>query len=160
MGLRTSNTEAEAIKCAFDWYADEEFKVALGTNGSRRELELEHRTVRRIVSPRVTELLHLIRAELAKSIVHDVRIEEIVITGGGANLSGIEEPIQEFFGLPTRIGIPRDTATAIRGCSGLARVWALGLRDSTSSTPQSFARPAPFYVGRRSVELIAFFPSI
>jgi cell division protein FtsA len=106
MGLRTSLGEAEAIKLEFNWFADEAAKVTLGTNGSKRELDVEHNTVRQIVEPRLQELLRLVRSELAKAVAFDLRIEEIVITGGGANLSGIEEAIQEFFGLPTRIGVP------------------------------------------------------
>ena len=106
MGLRMPYAEAELVKCEFDWYADEDRKVMVGTNGSRHELELQHATVRRIVQPRLDELLRLVRVELSKAIALDVRIEEIVVTGGGANLSGIERAIQEIFGLPVRIGIP------------------------------------------------------
>lgn len=106
MGLRMSQSEAEAVKYEFDWFAGDAAKVTLGNNGSTRELDIEHRIVRRIVQPRLHELMTLVRSELGKAVANDLRIEEIVLTGGGANLSGIEWAIQDFFGLPARIGVP------------------------------------------------------
>jgi cell division protein FtsA len=57
------------------------------------------------------EIFRLARAQIVEKIPRDVLLAEIVLTGGGAHLRGIEQAASDFFGIPARVGVP----TAIGG---------------------------------------------
>ncbi len=67
--------------------------------------------LRSIVMPRVLEILRMAKDNVVKHIPRDQVLSEVVVTGGGAHLRGIETTVAEVFGLPVRIGVP----TAVLG---------------------------------------------
>ena len=60
--------------------------------------------------PRVLEIFRLAKANIVERIPRDQVLSEVVITGGGAHLRGIETTAAEVFGLPVRIGVPSTMA--------------------------------------------------
>lgn len=115
LGLKTTFAEAEQIKRTIasavdDRNGDEEFPVK--TLDGRTMRTVTRAQLRAIVGPRVHEIFRMAKAQLA-TLPRDVILAEIVVTGGGAHLAGIEAAASDFFGMPSRIGVP----TAIGGLS-------------------------------------------
>jgi cell division protein FtsA len=115
LGLKTSTAEAEQIKrTVASAINDEQFGAAdfpVKTLDGRTTLTVTRAQLRAIVGPRMLEIFRLAKAQLAERLPRDVILAEVVITGGGAHLHGIEQAAAEFFGLPARVGVP----TAIGG---------------------------------------------
>jgi cell division protein FtsA len=110
LGLKTTLSEAEDVKK----------RLGAGENGaafSVRTLDgratREHATgeLRQIVVPRVLETLRMARQKIVENVPRDLVLGEVVLTGGGALLPGIEPLAEEVFKLPVRIG----TANTIGG---------------------------------------------
>ncbi len=115
LGLKTSTAEAEQIKRTVasatndETFGPAEFPVK--TLDGRTTLTVTRAQLRAIVAPRLLEIFRLAKGQLAERLPRDVFLAEVVITGGGAHLHGIEQAAAEFFGLPARVGVP----TAIGG---------------------------------------------
>jgi len=115
LGLKTTFAEAEAIKrtkasAVNDRQADVDFVVK--TLDGRTTRIVTRAQLRAIVTPRLHEIFRMAKAQLA-NLPRDIILAEVVVTGGGAHLHGIEEAAGEFFGVPARIGVP----TAVGGLS-------------------------------------------
>jgi cell division protein FtsA len=59
-----------------------------------------------VIQPRVEEILTLADAEVRKSGFGDGLSAGVVLTGGGAGLSGIDLVAEQIFGMPVRLGRP------------------------------------------------------
>ncbi|MGA2760734.1 MAG: cell division FtsA domain-containing protein, partial [Candidatus Cybelea sp.] len=110
LGLKTTLAEAEDVKK----------RLGAGENGavfSVRTLDgratREHPTaeLRQIIVPRVLETLRMARQKIVENVPRDLVLGEVVLTGGGALLPGIEPLAEEVFKLPVRVG----TANSIGG---------------------------------------------
>jgi len=110
LGLKTTFAEAEKVKCTI---------ASLGTDTERDAANfavtsIDGRTtrmvsaaqLRSIVEPRLLEIFRMARAQVAERLPRDVVLAEVVVTGGGARLRGIEAAAAEFFAMPARIGVP------------------------------------------------------
>ena len=110
LGLKTSTAEAEQIKRTLaSAVNDEQFGSAdfpVKTLDGRTTLNVTRAQLRAIVAPRVLEIFRLAKTQLSERLPRDVILAEVVITGGGAHLHGIEQAAAEFFGLPARVGVP------------------------------------------------------
>jgi cell division protein FtsA len=114
LGLKTTFAEAENVKRTYGSglvradEADQTFQVKTLDGRSTREVTSSQ--LRSIVVPRVLEIFRLARANIVERIPRDQVLSEIVLTGGGAHLRGIETTAAEVFGLPVRIGVPSTVA--------------------------------------------------
>ena len=115
LGLKTTFAEAEQIKRTFgsgavsaDESDGESFPVK--TLDGRSTRTVSGAQLRSIVVPRVLEIFRMVKGNVAGHIPRDQILGEIVLTGGGANLRGIDTTAAEFFGLPVRIGVPSTIA--------------------------------------------------
>ncbi len=114
LGLKTTFAEAENVKRTYGSglvrtdEADQSFQVKTLDGRSTREVTSSQ--LRSIVVPRVLEIFRLARANIVERIPRDQVLSEIVLTGGGAHLRGIETTAAEVFGLPVRIGVPATVA--------------------------------------------------
>ncbi len=120
LGLKTSTLEAETIKrtiasASHDDRDESDFVVK--TLDGRTMRTVTRAQLRAIVAPRIMEIFRMAKAQIAERIPRDVMLAEIVLTGGGAHLYGIEQAAAEFFGMPARIGVP----TAIGGLTDAVR---------------------------------------
>jgi cell division protein FtsA len=110
LGLKTSFQEAENIKHAYATanmardLGEETFEVkALSGRTTRSASKM---FLRQIVVARMTEIFKLVRANLAANCPAEVMLAELVLTGGGAQLEGVDSLASDFFDLPARIGVP------------------------------------------------------
>ncbi len=115
LGLRTTFADAERIKRTIasalnDRSGDPDFELKTLDGSTHRVSRAQLAT---IVAPRVREIFRLAQSQIAAGVPRDTILVEIVITGGGAHLFGIERAAAEFFGIPARIGVP----TSIGGLS-------------------------------------------
>ena len=110
LGLKTTHAEAERVKRAYGSAAlapdegDESFVVT--TLDGRSTRTVNRTQLRAIVAPRLNEIFRMAKAQIAEKVAREVLLAEVVLTGGGAHLHGIETAAAEFFGVPVRIGVP------------------------------------------------------
>jgi cell division protein FtsA len=114
LGLKTTFADAEQIKRGVasaieDAPGEPEFSVR--TLDGRTLRNVTRAQLRAIVMPRVLEIFRLAKTQLNERLPRDVILAEVVLTGGGAHLHGLEEAAAAFFGIPARVGVP----TAIGG---------------------------------------------
>lgn len=105
LGLKTTLGEAEDVKKRLGaTTTDERFEVrTLDGRASREHTTAE---LRQIVVPRVLETLRMARQKIVENVPRDLVLGEVVLTGGGAQLPGIDAIAEEVFGLPVRTGTP------------------------------------------------------
>src|ERR1700680_2899431 len=109
LGLKTAFAEAETIKRTYASVSNEgqaEADFSVKSLDGRTMRRVTRAQLRAIVAPRILEIFRLAKTQVAGTLPRDVVLAEIVLTGGGAQLRGIEEAAAEFFGLPARIGVP------------------------------------------------------
>ena len=105
LGLKTTLGEAEEVKKRLGARQNgEPFAVRTLDGRSTREHTTEE--LRQIVMPRVIETLRMAREKIVDNVPRDLVLGEVVLTGGGALLSGIEPVAEEVFNLPVRVGMP------------------------------------------------------
>ncbi|HEY6449625.1 MAG TPA: cell division protein FtsA, partial [Candidatus Cybelea sp.] len=139
LGLKTTLAEAEEVKKRLG-ASENEMRFDVRTLDGRATREHSTAELRQIVVPRVLETLRMAKQKIVENVPRDLVLGEIVLTGGGAQLPGIERIAEEVFGLPVRIGAPTTLggltdamaapqyATAI----GLVLFGANGERDAAS----------------------------
>jgi cell division protein FtsA len=114
LGLKTTAAEAENVKRTYGSgltrpdEAEQTFHVK--TLDGRSTREVTSGQLRAIVLPRVLEMFRLAKSNIVEHLPRDQVLSEVVITGGGAHLRGIETTAAEIFGLPVRIGAPATIA--------------------------------------------------
>ena len=109
LGLMTTFAEAEMVKrtlASVDLEDPNGSDFTVKSIDGRSSRRVSRAQLRAIVAPRVREILAMAKAQLADRLPRDVVLAEIVLTGGGAHLRGIERAASEYFGLPARIGVP------------------------------------------------------
>lgn len=114
-GLQTSRQHAERIKNLFGSTqfrsCDEGTRIEHPRLGDHAELptgEVPRTRITEIVRARVEEILALVRHRLDehRELLVTRPPRSIVVTGGGSQLEGIEELVQEVFHLPARCARP------------------------------------------------------
>jgi cell division protein FtsA len=130
-GLRTPLAAAETLKTASgsaDRSAIERDEmVDVIPTGSRPHQAVPRIALVDIIEARVHEILTLIHRELVKANVEDLMPGGLVLTGGGALLSGIDRVAERLFGIPVRIGAPRDILGSADGLLSPQGAAAVGL---------------------------------
>ncbi len=130
IGLRTNVDIAEKIKLR---YAKAEHNKASASDKIRvEELEgddvmVSRRELNKIVTARLDEIFQMVRNEL-RQVSKDVMLPAgIVLTGGGARLSGIEEYARDALKLPVVIGKPEGFSGMVDKISDPAYAAPVGL---------------------------------
>src|SRR5579863_963743 len=131
LGLKTSFQEAESIKHAYGTanlaldLGDETFEVKALSGRTSRAASKSF--LRQIIVARMTEIFKLVRANLAQNCPPEVMLAELVATGGGASLPGIDALAADFFDLPARIGTPMHVGGLTETIKNPAYATAVGL---------------------------------
>ncbi|MGZ3517415.1 MAG: cell division protein FtsA [Vulcanimicrobiaceae bacterium] len=113
LGLKTTTAEAEQVKRAYGAGAEhggEEKTFAVKTLDGRATKDVTSAQLRAIVLPRVVETFRMAKGKIIDNVPRDLVLGEVVLTGGGAHLTGIEPLAEDVFGLPVRIGTPTQVA--------------------------------------------------
>ena len=113
VGLRASFDESERVKreqaAATAEVMDPEALFEVLSLGSDEPRLLPRSILAEIVEPRMHELFLMVRQEILKSGYYNMLPAGIVLSGGGSQLVGTAALCQEVTGMPTRLGIPRET---------------------------------------------------
>lgn len=112
-GLRTSLPQAEEIKCKYGFaketLASEHEFVTIPLLSYKKTSRISKKAIAQIIEARAVEILTLCKESVEKENFLRNLESGIVITGGGALLSGIIELAEEIFEMPARMGEPIDT---------------------------------------------------
>jgi len=132
-GLGTTPVEAERLKTLHG-------SVLAGTSDEMDMVTVpavhgEHETANavsrsslvRMIRPRIDEILEVIRDRLKASNMISVASRRIVLTGGGAQLTGIADLVGRAFGATTRVGRPLGMTNFSEPSRGPAFAVASGL---------------------------------
>jgi cell division protein FtsA len=131
LGLKTSFQEAENIKHAYGTsnmsrdLGEETFEVKALSGRTTRSASKTF--LRQIIVARMTEIFKLVRANLAQNCPPEVMLAELVLTGGGARLDGMDTLASDFFDLPARIGTPMHVGGLTDTIKNPAYATAVGL---------------------------------
>ena len=87
---------------------DKKGKLDAATAGLDNGQEILLSDLNDIIRARVDELLRMVMMELPRSEYASLAPAGLVLTGGTANLPGIETLAQDVFRLPVRVGVPKD----------------------------------------------------
>jgi cell division protein FtsA len=131
LGLKTSFQEAENIKRAYgtaNLSTDlEQQTFEVKTLSGRSTRPAAKHFLRQIIVARTSEIFKMVRANLAESCPAEVMLSELVLTGGGAQLDGIDVLASDFFDLPARIGVPMHVGGLTENIKNPAYATAVGL---------------------------------
>ena len=110
IGLRTPLPSAEEIKISFGYAlassaGDESIEVA--SVGGRKPRNITKHALAEIIEPRMTEIIEYVYREIQTSGYGDMAPAGVVMTGGASQLEAVPELAEYIFGLPVRIGYPR-----------------------------------------------------
>ena len=111
-GLKLTPDDAERLKeragCAYEPLADMERMITLPGTATQGAREVDHHTLSHIISQRVDEIFSLVQREIERS-GYDRRLAAgVVLTGGGAAMSGMVELASDVFGIGARVGTPAE----------------------------------------------------
>lgn len=131
MGLRTAIDVAERVKIDFGSAMSKAISkkeiIDLGSLGGDERDVASRQYVAQIIQARVAEIFEKVDAEFAKIGRSGLLPAGVLLTGGGAKLSGITDLAKEYLRLPVSLGHAYDV-TSVAGASGdLAFTTAIGL---------------------------------
>lgn len=145
VGLKTSVEQAEDIKktygSAHASALPEEPSFFVSDIGGHTTTEMSCETLRRIVQPRMEEILSLVLEEIRRADSAKKVGAGIVLTGGGALLRGIVPLAEEMLEMSVRLGIPKGFSGLTELASSPVFSTAVGLlfvelRSGEYSSPQ------------------------
>ena len=110
-GLRASETDAariiEQYGCVVAGFTAENSKVEIPSTGPGGGLrEASRRTLNEILESRAEELFVYLDKELERAGVAGQLIAGLVLTGGGAKMTGLADMAERVLHVPVRIGLP------------------------------------------------------
>ena len=120
LGLRTDIITAEKIKREYARLPNKISKKTRRAKGNKKEktdkdkihipdkyLNFSRKLLRDIVEARISDIFTEVQKALKKKLPQKLLPGGIVLTGGGANLPGLEDYARQKLKLPARIGVPR-----------------------------------------------------
>ncbi|MBD3257866.1 cell division protein FtsA [candidate division GN15 bacterium] len=131
IGLRTSVTQAEDLKLAhgsaLTSSVDPTEMISVPGVGGREPKEVSRNVLASIIEPRMEEIFSLVARELKKAAQPDALTGGMVLTGGGALLSGSVELAEQIFDMPVRAGTIRGLASVPEEINTQVHAASLGL---------------------------------
>jgi cell division protein FtsA len=131
IGLRTSVDVAEVIKDKFGTALPEDVgkheEIDLREIDPNENSRVSRKEVAEIIEARLEEMFTMVNKELKSINRHGMLPAGIVLTGGGAKLTGIIDVAKKQFSLPAAVGTARKFKTAIDKIEDPVFATALGL---------------------------------
>jgi len=110
--LHTSLDEADRIKinsgAASPDIAEHDKMIEIHNYQGRESKQVSQEVIADIISARVVEIMEMVYAELNNFGCMDRMFAGIVLTGGGANLTGIVQMAEDYLNIPVRLGVPEN----------------------------------------------------
>lgn len=118
IGLRTNVDIAESIKIKYGIESDHDLEskkehITLSDFGVNSDEEISKKEIKHIIEARVEEIFLMVEKELKKINRSSKLPAGIVITGGGARLSGIVNVAKKICKLPTEIGVVQNVNSVV-----------------------------------------------
>jgi cell division protein FtsA len=115
IGLRLSLESAEKIKIALSQTDSKKQKsvpgedqVDISSLGADENKKVSKKTlIEGIIRPRLNEIFTMVKIQLDKENLASRIPSGVIVTGGGANVIGIEESAKRVLSLPVRVGYPK-----------------------------------------------------
>jgi len=131
LGLKTPVESAEAIKRNYGCAHQDALKQAgsfwVKGIGGRESREVSFQALVAIIQPRMEEIFSLVSKEIKRSDFGDRLAAGIVLTGGGALLSGSEKLADQVFGHESKLGIPQGFGGLIESVQSPMMATGVGL---------------------------------
>ncbi|MGA2991318.1 MAG: cell division protein FtsA [Candidatus Korobacteraceae bacterium] len=110
VGLRTPLGSAETLKCQFGCAVvtsiPESTEIEVPSVGGRPSRLVAQRFLGEVLEPRARELAEMLRDNLRQAGVLELLGAGVVLTGGGARLTGMMETVEDVLRRPARMGLP------------------------------------------------------
>ena len=110
-GLRTPIASAEKIKREYAFAYNSGLignqRVEIKALGDHANKVVAQSDLVKIIQPRLTEMFEAMNAEIDKSQLRQFLTAGVVLTGGTANMHGIQKLAEDIFQMPVRIAAPR-----------------------------------------------------
>jgi len=130
-GLRAPFSHVEELKVqygsALPSQVDAEEIVELEAFGGHRTKEVSRRRIAEILQARVEEILEMIYIDVKRAGFDDMIAAGLVLSGGTASLTGINELSEMVLRMPVRTGIPRKIHGLADSLNGPAYATSVGL---------------------------------
>lgn len=131
IGLRSSIDIAERLKIEFGTALPDEVgkkeDVTLDEVGGSADEVVSRHQIAEIIEARLEEIFKMVEKELSSIDRAGMLPAGIVLIGGGVKLSGTVEVAKRMFRLPSTVGYPQETVTAIDKLNDPAFATAVGL---------------------------------
>jgi cell division protein FtsA len=131
VGMRTPMPEAEKLKvrwgAATPGIVTEGEMIEVFGTGGREPRVLPRRVLAEYIEPRLDEIFAMIRGEIRRSGYTHRIPAGVVLTGGGAQLEGLDAYAESRLGLPSRIGAPAEIGGLVEAVRGPAFSTGVGL---------------------------------
>jgi len=131
IGLRLPPDVAEEVKIAYGHaiaaQVPPEERFTVRTFGGDTRQPVLRWQLAEIIEARVEEILTMIKREIKRSGYDGLLPAGVVLCGGTAQLSGIQELGRDILGLPVRVGSPRDPYGLVDRITNPAHVVGVGL---------------------------------
>jgi cell division protein FtsA len=164
IGLRLPPTVAEEVKVqhghALAAQVSPEERFTVSAFGGETPQVVPRWKLAEIVEARAEEILSMVQQEIKRSGYDGLLPAGVVLCGGTAQLSGIQELGRDILSLPVRVGVPQELHGLVDKVSNPSQAVGAGLMGwgLTVDTRPQFRKPGPT-VGRRFLNwLRAFLP--
>ena len=117
-------------------------EVSLPVVGSTTELSVPRSDICQLMRERAQELMHLIKIRLQESPLEDISKVKVVMTGGTANLPGLQELAQQNLVNRVRIGLPEGPGGIPDELRAPAYATGVGILLWAMSQPKRVASPS------------------
>ncbi len=149
--LKTSMEEAARILeksgAANPKTVDSELMINVRNIQGKDVKQVPQETIAEIISARLIELVELIYAELKEFDCLDRIPSGIVLTGGGAEMSGIVELFEQYLDMPVRLGLPENLRGMAREFNRTQYAVVLGGVLYGTRVMGNHAKEAPLFTG-------------
>ncbi|HTE84483.1 MAG TPA: cell division protein FtsA [Dehalococcoidia bacterium] len=155
VGLRAPFAAAEYVKATYGQAlpsavpADEQ--VEIEAFGGERQRTFSRRRICEILQARCEEIFEMILVEVKRAGYDEIISAGLVLTGGTANLAGIDALAEQVLDMPARIGVPQNIQGLTETVTNPACATSVGLlewaiRDSRHLLRPSIPHP-PLHIG-------------
>jgi len=127
VGLRTTISEAERVKCALGLVADSKMTLDISGISGQAARKVPATVAVDIIKYRVVEILELARQKLKDFCRLESLSGGFILTGGGALLKGLQEMVAKEFSMPVKPGSTRKAGIPREEWTGSAYASAVGL---------------------------------
>ncbi len=104
--------------------------------GGRPSRESSTHMLSAIIEPRVREILELALAEVGDTEYWGRTAAGVVLTGGGAKLSGVADVAEDIFGMPARVGLPDRVSGLFDAIADPSHAAVVGVAIAASRAPR------------------------